>query len=270
MRRFFIVKYEDIIQSGFCEERLKVHELTNQLATEGWIDIKYPESTLRKDFKILKQANLEHYLKFMDRIYQYSRPYGYKLLAHFNPIGDMRSKKYPTFREAWNKRCIYKSINRIIEFKRDITRISIMNVLSKYDDGHTRAGYKFPNITLWRAIFRKMKVQSIIDLASHMGEKAIAAAADNIAYTTYDNSHVDLQTFLNVKNNDPEISVLSTICPLSNDILTQRINEMPTNVALAVLTSEQLQMVDVLEKYQLCYKYNNDIPVLYVVKFCPK
>lgn len=252
LQSYFLISKKELKEAGFCEVRLKIHELIDSLVKEGWIPFKYPENSLRKDFESLKKDNLNKYAEGTHRIapYRNRTNNGKLLLMHFNDIGDIKYSYRPTFRESWAPIPLYQAINAMVISRKNITRSAINRSITIMGGRHT-SGFRVPLIHSWQAILTKMKVTSVYDLEPNYGEKAIAAAAHNIQYKPLKPINSDLLKFIGSKEGKSDITILNCLTPLSDDELQSRIKSISTTKAIAIVTKEQWRKLRCLQQYEI-------------------
>lgn len=252
LQSYFLISKKELKEAGFCEVRLKIHELIDSLIKEGWISFKYPDNSLRKDFELLKKDDLNNYAEGTHRIAPYrAKPKGGKLLLmHFNDIGDIKYSYRPTFRESWAPVPLYQAITNLVSARKNITRSAINKFIATMGGRHT-SGFRVPLIHAWQAIFTKMKISSVYDLEPNYGEKAIAAAAHNIHYKPLKPINTDLLKFIGSKEGKSDITILNCLSPLSDDELQSRIKSINTPQAIAIVTKEQWQKLKCVYQYEI-------------------
>jgi hypothetical protein len=250
---YFLVTSKEIQRTGFCDLRLKVHELINELVSEGWKGFHYPESALRRDLEAVRTAKDKPYWESPFRMTMYSAqtlsPPGKLLMSHFNPVGTIRYKDRATFEEAWQPLPLFHAINYNIDLKRNLTRATIIRALSGMQAGRRMAGPRLPNAMIWRVIFETLKPESVLDIDPNFGEKAIAAAVTNTKYAAAD--HEELRTFIKTESAIPNVTILNTTNPISDNVLKDRISAAKTTTAIAVVTREQAEWLPIIKKYEL-------------------
>lgn len=245
LQQFFIVQYKDFKKAGFCNQRIMVHQLINRLMKEGWMEIKYPEIALKRELELLHNEDLTPYLKNnrFDVYPHVSGPpaKGTLLIRHFVACGDMRHKNRPTLRASWNPSALCQVINRCLDIKEDITRATLVRLLTIHPSSRIASGPKLPPVNIWRAVFEQLKPKSIYDVDSHLGEKAIAATVSGIPYATeYPLIDVNnLIQWLGNKSATPDITIVTNMEPIDDSLLATRILKASTPRILAVVTKAQ-------------------------------
>jgi len=135
--KFFILQHSDLTKS-FISGRMAVHQLINDLITEGWVKFQYPEHVLRRE--IGKRRYNEVY--WMGDYYRTSankrEMLGRAVMASFIDWGDIDDGRR-TLREAWkDANFLYKVIRKMIKQKKNITRKTLLNGVCNHDGrGHS-------------------------------------------------------------------------------------------------------------------------------------
>lgn len=255
---YFLISNKELHQSGFCEARLKVHELIKELTTEGWVDPHYPDFVLKRDFDNIKTSKLSNYWEASHRMTMYKwkgLPPGRILLTHFNKIGNLKHKNRPSLIESWIASSLFPIINRLISTGYDITRASIIRCLTADINNSTYiAGPRLPSIVIWRAIFEKFKIKSVVDLDPNFGEKLIAAAACGAHYQPIEWTNVlqDINNFIKPVSTvvDP-IMIINCTTPLSDEELLERLKKVNTDSFIIIISKEQLPLIKYTELYEI-------------------
>lgn len=252
LQSYFLVSKKDLKEAGFCEVRLKVHELICELVKEGWIPFKYPEQGLRHDFELIRNRDLNKYAEGSHRIapYRSTINYGRLLIMHFNDISDIRYSYRPTFRESWAPVPLFQAICSLTRNNRNITRSSIHKFMSTMG-GRNISGFRIPLVHPWQIIFHKFKVTSVYDLEPNYGEKAIAAAASGVKYGPLKELNQELVKFLDLKEAHSDVTILNCLQPLSDDELQNRIKTAKTPKAIAIVTKEQWRKLKCLQQCEI-------------------
>lgn len=245
LQRFFIVQYKEFKKAGFCNQRILVHQLIDRLVKESWMELKYPEPALVRELELLHGEDLTPYFK-VNKFDVYPHVGGQPakgtlLIRHFVACGDTRVGNRPTLRASWRPVPLCRVINRCLEIKEDITRSSLVRLLTIHPSSTIASGPKIPPINIWRAVFEKVKPKSIFDVDSHFGEKAIAAKVSGIEYSTeyplVDVNH--LIQWLGNKPNTPDTTIITNMEPIDDGLLATRILKASTQKIIAVVTKAQ-------------------------------
>lgn len=246
LQSFFIMQYKDVMKAGFCHQRIAVHALADRLVKEGWKELKYPEAALRRELEMLRTEDLTSYLK-NNKFDAYPRVNGQPakgtlVIRHFITCGDIKLNNRPTLKSAWNPVTLCKVINRGLEIKEDLTRSTLVRLLTIHHSSRVAAGPKMPPINIWRSIFDQLKPKAIYDVDSHYGEKAIAATVSGIGYKTeYPLVGVEnLMKWLGNKTDyTPDVTILTNMEPIDDALLATRILKASTPRILAIVTKTQ-------------------------------
>lgn len=271
LKSFFMVSRHDISKAGFCEIRLKVHEIINELLTLGWQRFRYPESALLKDFESVKNVSLQLYWEANHRLTMYKpkrREPGTLLLSHFNDIGHMKYKDRLTLAESWQPVPLFHAINYSLRVGKNITYASLVRVLTAIlPDGFWIAGPRLPNVCIWKAIFTKLGLKSVIDWEPNCGEKAIAAAACGINYTGKDirEEVKELSGFLRLAGANAGTQILTGTQPVSDEELATRL--ATTGPRIAVITKDQVKKFVPAEQFEIRTEPHHMGKILHVVAF---
>lgn len=254
LQHYFFISSRDIEKAGFCEVRLKVHEIVDELVKKGWQRFRYPHKALMRDFQNLMDIDVSSYWENLRRLTMYSirnKEYGKLILSHFNDIGHIRYKDRPTLAESWQYVPLLQTINRLVAHRRDITIHSIVKMLTAIDSSTYISGPRLPNVGVWKTIFVKFGIKSIIDLVPNYGEKAIAAAACNIAYSAKQPSQavMDIVKFLNIRPASDGVYILTGPEPLSDDVLENHLSMRGNK--LAIVTKDQANKYKPAEQYEI-------------------
>jgi hypothetical protein len=132
-------------------------------------------------------------------------------------------------------------INRCIAIKEDITRSSLVRLLTTHPSSTIAAGPKLPPINIWRAVFEKVKPKAIFDVDSHLGEKAIAASVSGIRYST-EYPLIDVNNLIQWLGNEtgtPDTTIITNMEPIDDGLLANRILKASTQRIIAVVTKTQ-------------------------------
>jgi hypothetical protein len=245
LQRFFVVQHKDWKKAGFCNQRILVHQLVDRLLKEGWMELKCPDLALKRELELLQTEDLTPYFK-TNRFDVYPHvggppAKGTLLIRHFVSCGDIRHKDRPTLRAAWNPSSLCQVINRCLEIKENVTRSSLVRLLTIHPSSTVAAGPKLPPINIWRAVFEKVKPTAVFDVDSHLGEKAIAAKVSNIGYATeYPLIDVnDLIQWLENKPGNADTTIVTNMEPIDDALLATRILKASTPRIIAVVTKAQ-------------------------------
>lgn len=245
LQRFFIVQHKEFKKAGFCHQRILVHQLIDRLVKEGWMELKHPETALARELELLQQEDLTPYFKG-NRFDVYPHvggppAKGTLLIRHFVSCGDMRHNNRPTLRSSWRPVPLCRVINRCLDIKEDITRSSLVRLLTIHPSSTIAAGPKIPPINIWRAVFDKVKPKSVFDVDSHLGEKAIAAKVSGIGYNT-EYPLVDVNEmiqWLGAPHTAPDTTIITNMEPIDDSLLANRILKASTQKIIAVVTKAQ-------------------------------
>jgi hypothetical protein len=251
LQSYFMISKRDIKQAGFCEVRLKIHELVTELMKEGWIPIKYPDASLKRDFEHVKAIAGAWEGTHRIAPYRGNKKYGHLLMMHFNDISDIKYEHRPTLREAWRAVPLYKAVNEMTYAGRDITRASLVRNMTTTIEGRAQAGTRLPLIEAWKTLFDKLKLSAVYDLEPNYGEKAIAATACGTKYKALVPSNTELLKFVGAKEGQADTTILTCLNILSDDELQRRINALSTPKAIAIVTKEQWRKLDCIQQYEI-------------------
>lgn len=251
LKSYFMISKRDIKQAGFCEIRLKIHELVTELMKEGWIPIKYPDASLKRDFEHVKAIAGTWEGTHRIAPYRGNKKYGHLLMMHFNDIGDIKYECRPTLREAWRAVPLYKAVNEMVCNGRDITRASLVRTMTTVVEGRAQAGMRLPLIEAWKTLFDKLKLPAVYDLEPNYGEKAIAATACETRYKALVPANTDLLNFVGAKEAPADTTILTCLTTLSDDELQKRIDSMSTPKAIAIVTKDQWRKLDCLQQFEI-------------------
>lgn len=252
LQSYFMVSKRDYNVAGFCEVRLKIHEIVCDLMAEGWRRFKYPIKSLKRDYESLRSESLTSYWEGMHRISPYRAPrrHGRLLLLHFNDVGDIKDGYRQTLREAWYAVPLYRAINRIVDSNHNITRSRIIHTMMAIE-GENISGPRLPIIGAWRALFSKLKLPAVHDLDPNYGEKAVAAAICNIGYSFEKQCNNDLLNFIGSRSGTTDTTIITNLKILSDDELNNRIKNVKTSRAIAIVTKEQLVRLKPIQQFEI-------------------
>ena len=184
---FFLIRKSHYLKASFVAQRMMIHTLIDRILQNGWIEIRYPRNILIDDFKNLKNDRLGRFNWGRSlRIHgcygnSRSKTYGRYILEHFLDLGDLGKR---TFSETWSDPgCLYIAIRKVMKYKRDITRTSILREMNTANN-KSRSGPRFIHPNFYRAIFRRFKISGckLADPSPGDGSKALAAMSEGISY----------------------------------------------------------------------------------------
>jgi hypothetical protein len=168
-----MISRKDLNNSTMIELRLALHSIMNHIIQRGWMNPEYPQEILLKDLEELRHFDLsKHYRdkKFV------SKPTSQAILKHYKNIifhyFDM-SRLWRYIRRPIRFR---KVLNKLFEGNEDITYTNIVKELTSV------CGPKIIIPTFYAALFKNLRVKSVLDLSPGYGSKALACSLLNIKY----------------------------------------------------------------------------------------
>jgi len=249
---FFKIRYKDMVKAGFCERRLKVHEIISDLQNEGWIDYEYPLLQLQKDYDELIASNYKRYLFTPNRLIGMGPFRGRKLIEHFFPIGDYQIGSRNSLRKEWViTRPMFLAINSLLSKKRDITRGALVKELQSNE--RISSGPKSVNPDFWRALLSRFapNIESIVDVDPGLGAKLLAAACAGVKYrfenAEYGPNLLEMADFLGLESGEGNsLCILSDIFPLDAKTACDRLSKYlgKCNNAVILLAGEAVEEVE--------------------------
>jgi len=182
--KHFLVRRDELKTAGFCDIRIKLHELALQLANEGWVDLEYPIEFLEEDFKNICEANTNNV--FCNRQWITAWPStkqggspGRIISSHFMKWGNITFGR-PTLAEQWQPRPLYNALQRTYLFHHDLTRTNVVrSMMNQY------IGFKYVYPVFFRNLFEnifKIDKPKVLDFNPHVGAVAMATAASKGSY----------------------------------------------------------------------------------------
>lgn len=183
IKPFFKVQYLNVANAGFMDSRIKVHELTQQIYEEGWIEPLYPKEALREDLKRVCDQDPTKAAHSVNHISAYpsgTRQPGVVVLSHFAPDwGGLKDPYRPTLKEAWSKKnTIYRLINVMWRMNRDITRTELIRTAMGFKS--RKYGPRFIAPIFYRGLIERvlgLKSPTVLDPTPSHGSVALALAA---------------------------------------------------------------------------------------------
>lgn len=247
-----MISKNDLKAAGFCETRLKIHELVHALIEEGWQEFKYPLRSLKRDWEAFKSESLDFYWEGMHRIAPYRARHsaGRLLLLHFNEIGDIRHEYRLTLKEAWKATPLYLAINMAVDNNHSITRSRLIHTMALIK-GSNISGPRLPIAGAWRVLFQKLKLPAVYDLDPNYGEKAMAAAVCNIGYRPLKDCNRDLLNFIGSRDGQADTTIINNLKVLSDEELDSRIKSVNTPKAIAIVTKEQWKRLKSIQQFEI-------------------
>lgn len=190
VKAHFVIGRKNILQSGFCNVRLKIHSLILSLAEDGWVDFKHPDDVIFADFEKVKKANKKKFIMSVRWIRHISTsvvPPGFNIITQCSDWGNVGS---PTFKEAWsNKRLLCRVINNLVKRKKPITRDNISRCMAKFG----WAGVKVANPAFYASLFQeffRIKKPIVLDVCPDIGSKAIGVKSIDGTYYYVDSNPI--------------------------------------------------------------------------------
>lgn len=180
---FFKVQYMNIMSAGFMDQRIKVHELTQQLFEEGWVEPRYPKEALKEDFKRVCDSSTNKATHSLNHVSAYPsegvRQPGAVVLSHFAPDwGDFKEPNRETLRRGWKKNVLYRCISRLLKLKYDITRTELIRAVMAF--ASKKHGPLFVPPIYYRGLVErifKLENPTILDPTPAHGSLAVGLAA---------------------------------------------------------------------------------------------
>lgn len=267
LKHHFVVTQQQIQEAGWCDVRIKVHELADQIATQGLVDLNYTDEMLIEDYEKLKNASIEPHKASLIRFEVYPiRP------SHMG-----RRLRYTLF--PWKeylkghldrKVKVCRTLNRLLERKQDLTLENVIRELEIVN---------IPNMLspgFWRAIFQthlSVKEKLVTDPYSEdFGAKFLATHFEGGFYNggSFIGNHVEDFEKINLTHllldkmrsslvrpgshvvDRGSVLILSNHTPISLDLLHLRYNEyyftplkpLPANFekdTIAIIRAEDLE-----------------------------
>jgi hypothetical protein len=156
--------------------------MVSTLQSEGWLDLKYPPEVLRKEWLRIKNAPL---IDSMLTSHSWQR-YGFFNITHFMPIAKYKvNGVYDEFSLSsiwWHHYILYRAINNLVRFKRDITRASIIKKITRIlSDRYLKiTGPMFYRYALQKYV--NVQGKPVLDLSPSWGMRALATVAEGGDY----------------------------------------------------------------------------------------
>lgn len=198
---YFLIQYVDFKKAGFCEVRIRIHELITELMEEGWINPQYTREALDNE----KRKLLECDRTTISRKNGWMNPHrkgvriGHLILSHFYDWGEYSQGYRISMKEAWeNPLTHYYSINKLIKSKKDITRSNLIQAMETHP-GRKICGPLMTSVAFYKDIISrilKLKKPKILDLSPMWGSKLLATWVLNGSY--YHNN--DFEPFVKASN----------------------------------------------------------------------
>lgn len=168
-----MVGRKDIQNLTFIEKRVTLNNYLFKLISRGWMNPTYPIEKLESEWEYLKNYDLSNHTR--NGILR-STPTTFKLFKKYKQIPfhffDM-SRLWRIMRKPLRLR---SSLNKLFDGIEDVTYTAVLKAML-YE-----SGMKIPVPTLYAAIFKKLGVQSVLDLTPGYGSKAMACAILGIKY----------------------------------------------------------------------------------------
>jgi hypothetical protein len=234
LEKYFLIRKKDIAVAGWCDIRLKVHELTAQLATEGWKDITYPYHITQQEVKNLRDEDLSTYqsslIRYLvsDRKDFPGRSLIYSLTPYLKDCG---------IDHLWTMKSLYYHINKLFSKPRNITRIRVIrSLLNRHGTSLAAPGF-------WRAILSRwldVRGQGVLDLDPDLS-KLVAVSLEGGSYDSVNGAL--LMPLYNILNapapvEDPRVVILSRHIPLDGQEAISRIHNYLHNRSGLVLVKK--------------------------------
>jgi hypothetical protein len=176
----------DFNKATFIEQRLAIHTFMREIVMRGWIWPSYPPEELAKDLEAIRNANPAKYMEnggFTAIPKPGPRnPPGRKLMLHyFDTSIYWLSISHP--------RVLVRYMNRMAKRQCDINFLNLLlrvganeNSIWKY-----RIPPRLPDPVCYHTLYKRLGFTgTILDVSCGFGNKAIAAAAAGLKYTTPD------------------------------------------------------------------------------------
>jgi len=223
LQKYFIITKKSIRNAGWCDVRLKIHELVAQLNTEGWVDISYPHHILQDDLNSLKAENPSKYQSSHIRFLMYDKRNfpGRKTIYHYTTYLDTSG-----VRTYWNTKSLYYTINRLMRTPRNITRLGIIRNLITHNCGKqwgmAAPGYYRAIFTKWLDVTGKVVLDIDPDPA-----KLMAVSMEGGSYSSNSTLLMPLMGVFNIipADDSPNVVLLSRHIPLDASEAIRRIEE---------------------------------------------
>lgn len=251
LKDHFIIKRKDIKNAGWCDVRCKVHNLTSQLFNQGWLDIKYPNDVLAKDYVDLRESSYEKHKSSLIRYSAFDgHAIGRRLILYFMPT---------LAKENWEIYPIYHSLNKLVGGLYDITRERLV-----YDLSLKHHTVRFPGF--YRSIFNRwysVAGRDILDLYPDWGFKALSVLVDGGNYHYVGNQMVPLARLAkfvdgNVapykEGNHYDLAMVSDIHPISLNEIDKRINKYSSiadNLMVTVAREDWQTAIDLYKPWRV-------------------
>jgi hypothetical protein len=186
----FLLSRKSIVNSGFCDVRLKIHSIIMSLLEEGWIDIVHPDDAVMEDFKNVKGANKKPFVLTVHWVKHYSLttvPPGYRIITQCSDWGDLTNDNL-SLRNGWkDAKTLYYAIDKLIKKKKVVSRDNITRKMISTG----KAGVRFANPCFYAALLNtyfKIKNPIVLDASPDVGSKAIGVKSVGGTYNYIDNN----------------------------------------------------------------------------------
>jgi len=175
-----IIKRSDLDKATLLEKRLAIHEFARILIARRWISLHYPDYVVKDNWERLKKYNPKscywngYYTAFPKINNEWP---GRRLMEHFfDPIEGWKAFTVP-------KRAL-NVLGEMLESQHDISTHNFL----RYASFILKKKYNIPRLyspSSYATIFKELNVNGrILDVESHFGNRAIAAALCGLDYTT--------------------------------------------------------------------------------------
>lgn len=220
LNHHFIITSRQIGEAGWCDVRIKIHELADQIAAEDMLDFNYTDQLLKEDLEELKHTDINRHKSSLIRLIVFPQPnshMGRRLRYHFLPW-----KKY--LKGLMDRKIsIYRALTRLVEKGRNLTRENLIREFEEYMPSIASPG-------LWRSVFQNyidITNKKVYDIAPDWGAKLLAVSLEDGLYchssSEMHDKFAQLGNFLKRSVTlgipcQPDIIILSSHRPL--DLLT--------------------------------------------------